>query len=302
VNFNMTRACVAWSVLFVLARCGGGGDDNNGNDSGNDSSNGNDASNGNDVNSGNDGSSNDSDGQSTTPKAYYGGVYLSETVTKTGTSTSTTYSASAGFYATPDGGVNTSCSGTTYGSCCYVPAGSITGSSTTVSAGGITIKDGTATIATLTPTGTTYSTVTNPTTTALTWMPGDSISVAAAGDTVDAFSGSVTAAALFADVNPTLSYITPTHVPRNADFQPTWTTSSGTNITLSLSTISHGTITCSAADTGTIDVPTAALENFSANDTGTLSIERASSASAADTNATVTLSSSTSAGGSVLFQ
>ncbi len=297
-------------VTFALTPACSGGDNNttdggNGNDSGN----GSDAANGNDSASGG-----DSGGDSgAVQKANFGSVTFSHTQTKTGTTTTDTYVASAAFFATPDGGTTGGggCSGTQSGSCCYVPPsqadGGTGGTATAVSAGGITVKDGSNTVATMSPNGTTYTAVTNPPTSSLTWNAGDGLAVTAAGDTVHAFSGTVNAVALFAGVTPALSYLTPTAIPRSSDFTVTWTAGTG-GVTVLLSALKNvtqndGVITCtSSTDTGTMTVPHALLGNLSANDTGTITLARTISADASPDNADVTLQSVTSTGGSVTFQ
>jgi hypothetical protein len=284
-------------VVLMAIRCGSGTSQNG--------DGGTDANNGNDGTSGNDGSGGDSGNDGTaSSKPYAGGVYLSESKTQNTTS----YSASASFYAVPDSGTTSgACAGTKSGNCCYTPPSQADGgttSTTPVGAGGITIKDGTTTIATLTPTGTTYTPVSDPPTSALTWNAGDTINISAAGDTVHAFSGMVTAAALFAGVSPALSYITPIAITRSSDFTITWTAGTG-KVTLLVSALkvatSEGVIVCSAADTGTMTVPTALLTNFSAGDTGVVTLTRAETTDASNDNATITLSSSTSSGGTATF-
>ncbi len=291
----MKSKTLIFATALLLA-CGG--DDSTNTDGGKDASTG-------DSGGNTDGGGTDGGG---TSKAYFGSVNFSESKTQS----TTTYVASAGFYATPDGGTAAGgCTGTKSGSCCYTPA---TGASdagtppapTPVSAGGITVKDGTSTIATMTPTGTTYTPITNQPTTTLTWVDGDSLDISAAGDTVHAFSGSVTAATLFAAVTPALSFTTPTNVPRASDFTVTWTAKTG-SILLTMSAlkvaVSDGTISCTASsDTGTITVPHDLMANFTAADTGVVTLSRTSSGAAAPDNAAITLNSSTSTGGTVLFQ
>ena len=53
---------------------------------------------------------------------------------------------------------------------------------TAVSAGGITLKDGTTTIGTMSPNGTTYTALNSVSTSTLKWTDGDTIDVSAAGD------------------------------------------------------------------------------------------------------------------------
>jgi hypothetical protein len=229
------------------------------------------------------------------------------TLSQTATGNTNVFTGSAEFYgvAQPAGG----CAGTQNGSCCYVgPSdGGTSTTPTAVSAGAITIKDGTTSIGTLTPTGTTYTAISNPPTTAFTWAAGDTLAISAAGDTVHAFSGNVTAVSLFTGVQPALSEITPTTINRSSDFTITWTSKTG-SILLSLSALKglqntpDGIITCNASsDSGTMTVPAALLGNFTANDSGSISLTRASSADASPDNATVTISEETSDPGRVTF-
>ncbi len=290
----MIVACVGLSVA-----CGSG--DNNGSDGGNDAT-ANDSSNPND--SGNPGDSGNKD-TGAPSKANYGSVSFSESVS----GNTDSYTATAGFYETPDSGASSGgCAGTQSGNCCYVPpsdGGTGTTTATAVGAGGITLKDGTTTIGTMTPTGATYTALTSVTTNTLKWQPGDTLNVSAAGDTVHPFSGNVAAAALFEAVNPALSLITPITITRSSDFTITWTAGTGA-INLSLSALkvatSDGLLTCSSStDTGTMTIPTALRLYFSASDAAVVRSSRVLSADASPDNATVTLESSTSVSGSAKF-
>ena len=298
------KLALVLGMIACAAACSGD-DKNNSDGGGNDSGNGGDGTNGND--SGNGG---DSGGGPSKPNA--GTVSFSHTQTKTGNTTTDAYTASAAFVAVPDGGTSGGggCSGTQSGSCCFIPPSQADagtgGGATAVSAGGITAKDGSNTIATMSPNGTTYTAVTNPPTSSLTWNAGDSISVNAAGDTVHAFSGSVNAVALFAGVTPALSFLTPTQIPRSSDFTITWTGGTGAIeviLTAQKLTQNDGVITCSASsDSGTMTVPHDLLGNLNANDTGTITLVRTISADASPDNATVTLQTTTSESGTVSYQ
>jgi hypothetical protein len=299
---NTKRTYLALAAFVLLAaRCSSSPSTDDG---GTDAANGNDGTNGNDSGNGNDtGSGNDT---GTPSKPNMGGVYFSESKTQN----TTTYVATASFFSVPDGGTASGgCAGTKNGNCCYTPPSmadsGTTGGGTAVSAGGITLKDGTTTMTTMTPTGTTYTAVSDPPTTALTWNAADMLSVSAAGDTVHAFSGSVAAVGLFAGVTPALSVITPTAITRSQDFTITWTAGAG-NISLSLSATKNlstpdGAIVCTAADTGTMTVPTALLTQFSTGDKGFVILTRTASSDASNDNATITISSSTTDEGSATY-
>jgi hypothetical protein len=284
---------LALSLLASIA-CGGGDQTTTDGGSGNDSGTGNDSATGNDT--------------GTSSKSNVGYVTFSQT--KTGNTD--TFTAAAAFLALGDAGTTTGtgCSGTQSGSCCYVPpsSGSDAGTSsggTAIGAGALTIKDGTTTLATMTPSGASYTPVTNPPTTALTWNAGDTLAVSAAGDAVHAFNGNVTAVGALLGVTPALSLTTPVLVSRASDFNVKWTSATGA-IQLVLvalkGTSADGTITCSSAtDPGTMTVPSTLLQKFSAADTGIISLSRTMSADASPDNATVTLSSSTSISGTATF-
>jgi hypothetical protein len=175
----------------------------------------------------------------------------------------------------------TGCSGTQVGSCCY----GTTPSSTTTpeSAGNVTIDDGANTIATLTPPG--YA-ATSATTPAFTWTPGSTLKATAAGATVDGFTASVVAPALFAGVTPTLTGgIT---VSRSADFVLSWTPSKEACSEVSFG-LSQGTslpyIECVVDDSaGTVTVPKSLLSMLTAT-TGSATLERVEGKRLVTTNA-----------------
>lgn len=199
--------------------------------------------------------------------------------------------------------------GTSSGSCCYLPpavasdAGTTTDGGTTVaavSAGTITIKDGTANIAALMPNadngyGITSGTM-NP---SVTWTPGDMLSISASGATVDAFTGSLTTVDEFSGVTPTLSLTAAATVPLSSDLAISWTAANGTNVTAVL-VVKSGTITCQVADSaGTVSMPSALLGKLTTAQEGLLTLSRSKSTTVTGTNATVTLIGTTSSSGLV---
>ncbi len=300
VTFQEVRLKIIHLTLVLSAfACACGGDSNNGNDGGgNDSSTGNDGSGG-DSSPGNDSST---DSGPKPSKANFGSVSFSET--KTGQTT--TYTATAAFFATPDGGASTSgsCTGTQAGSCCYTPPsdGGTTGPTpTAVSAGGITIKDGASTIGTMSPSGTTYTPLNSTTTSSLRWNDGDSLNVSAAGDTVHAFNGNVTTVAAFANVSPALSFVPGTTISKSQNFTITWTAGTGSVALVLAQTTGAGVITCSATtDPGTMTVDKSLLANFTGL-TGTISLSRSITADASPDNADVSLVSSTATSGATTY-
>jgi hypothetical protein len=283
-----------------------GGDDSTTTDGGNDAQNGNDATNGNDTGNGSDTGNGNETGTDSGPqpaKANYGFVSFSESKNQN----TSTYTASAAFYATPDSGVTTPPSGctTTVGSCCYKapPDAGTTGSNPTpVSAGGITLKDGATTIGTMSPTGTTYTALNSGTTNTLKWTDGDSITVSAAGDTVHPFSGSVATVTLFAGVSPALSFVPGTTISKSQNFTISWTAGTGaTSLLLSEGNIVGGTISCTATtDPGTFTIDKSLLASLTSL-TGTITLSRTNEADASPDNATITLESTTSTSGSTTF-
>jgi hypothetical protein len=97
-----------------------------------------------------------------------------------------------------------------------------------VSAGTLTVKDGSNTLATLpfnADAGGTYE-IDSDSTATLTWAVGDDLAVSATGGTIPAFSGSITAPSDFAGVTPTFSLLTPVPISESGGFTVTWTPSS----------------------------------------------------------------------------
>jgi hypothetical protein len=192
--------------------------------------------------------------------------------------------------------------GVSSGSCCYIPpavasdAGTTTDAGSTamaLSAGTITIKDGAANVAALNPlaNGGGYGITGNGTTTnpSVKWTPGDKLSISASGDTVAAFSGSLTTVDDFAGVTPALSLTTATTVPLSADLVIAWTAGNGTNVTTVLA-LKSGSITCQVSDSaGTVSVPSALLGKLTTAQEGLLTLSRATSTTVTGSNATVTL-------------
>jgi hypothetical protein len=193
--------------------------------------------------------------------------------------------------------------GTSSGSCCYIPpavasdAGVMNDAGTVaaVSAGTITIKDGTSNIAALSPlmNGGGYAITSGTMNPSVTWTPGDMLSISAAGDTVQAFTGSLTTADDFAGVTPAPS-TTATPVPLSSDFAISWTAGNGTNVTALLA-VKSGTITCQVSDSaGTVSVPSALRGKLTTMQEGVLTLSRSVSTKVSGSNATVTLFGTTS--------
>ncbi|HEX8793957.1 MAG TPA: hypothetical protein VF765_23610 [Polyangiaceae bacterium] len=188
------------------------------------------------------------------------------------------WNGAAGFVATPDGGGGSTCTGTQSGNCCYVPAGSGTAETPSyVSAGVIVVKDGSNTIATMSP-STQGSIVnaydaTSQQDQTYRWAGGDTLSFAAAGGTVNAFSGTVVAPGLMQGIAPPLGTMMGTMVRSTSDFTLTWEPGTVSGATSSIyigaanGGMPDGSIHCNGMDSdGSITVPQALLARFSGGD------------------------------------
>jgi hypothetical protein len=206
------------------------------------------------------------------------------------------------FFANP-GATSTACQGTTSGRCCYQAGsgGSTVDGGTTalVSAGTITVKDGNTTIASLSPGANgsyNASSYANP---SLTWNPGDTLGVSAAGGTVHPFNGTITTPAPVTGVSPAMSSANIT-ISQSTDFTLSWTPSSspGSQVTFTLAAVQggglDGSVTCVVDDSaGSIIVSKTLLGRFNRSDSPViLDLVRSTSSAAAGDNVTVALSSS----------
>jgi hypothetical protein len=172
------------------------------------------------------------------------------------------------------------------GDCCYTPPGN-TPPPMQQSAGKLTVKDGTTTIDTLTAPPYLAD---NATTATLTWTPGSTLKVSAAGSTVDAFNLSVVAPAKLAGVMPAFT-ATPITVKKSADLVVSWTPSSEAcsqvAFTVGQTPVTLPYIGCVVDDAaGTLTVPKQLLSMFTAT-TGTATITRAEGAGKTVANANV---------------
>lgn len=188
------------------------------------------------------------------------------------------WSGAAAFAATPDAGGGSTCNGTQSGNCCYTPPGTSPGNTLAyVSAGDIVVKDGSTTIATMSPT--TQSGVmnvyaaSNQQDATYQWTGGDTLSFAAAGATVNAFSGTVVAPGLMQNINPAFSISTSTMVSATSDFTVTWTpgatsgAASSIYVNALMGMTPDGAISCNGMDSaGSITVPQALLANLTSGD------------------------------------
>jgi hypothetical protein len=282
---NRTPTCgpallVTLTASVVLCACGGGSGGTTGGGSGGSTTGG------------------GTSGGGTAGKAYEGSVILSEIV-----GASTSYGAVAVFKVTV---ASSTCQGgTPSGSCCYEPPPSSTGGvPTLVSAGGITVVDSGATIGTLTFTSG-YYILSGPTST-FTWKPGDSLTVSAAGATVDSFSETVTAPGTISGLNPTLS-TTPTDITLSSNWSLSWTPDArgGETMIVALTdeTVANGEISCSVQDSaGTVTLPATLLGNFTPGHMARLIATRLSVVHPNDSNTQVNLVAGVEVGGSAKFK
>jgi hypothetical protein len=222
------------------------------------------------------------------------------------------------FIATPDASATANTcpgSGTTSGSCCYEPpivandAGAVdAGTIAVFSAGTITIKDGTATLANLNPgTNGAYGITSGASNPTVKWTGGDTLAVSAAGATVEAFTGNLVTAVALAGVTPALSLQTATTVPLADPYVVSWTPGTATTVRVTLivakGMTEDGSISCSVDDSaGTVSFPTALLSKLTTGDTGIISLTRTSLTTTTGSNATVQLASTTSSTGLVKLQ
>jgi hypothetical protein len=222
------------------------------------------------------------------------------------------------FIATPDASATANMcpgSGVMSGSCCYEPpapasdAGAADAGTVAVfSAGTITIKDGTATLANMSPgTNGAYGITSGAMNPTVKWTPGDTLAVSAAGATVDAFTGNIVTVVDLAGITPALSLTTATNVPLATPLVVSWTAGTATTVRVTLlaakGTAGDGLISCSVNDSaGTVTVPTALLSKLTTGDNGVLSLTRQSVNMATGANVSVQLLSSTTSAGLVKFQ
>ena len=176
---------------------------------------------------------------------------------------------------TPGTGAQMICE-TPVGSCTYC-SGHVDGGTsggtlmiTLLSAGVLTVKDGTTTLGTLDyqadDAGMGDYEIDSNSDPTLTWAAGDTLSASATGGEIPAFSASITAPQDIAGLMPALSLTSTTTVSTSAPFVLSWTPSSdtGAQMELVLGGVSGGaTASCTAADSaGSITVPVAILQKF----------------------------------------
>lgn len=243
--------------------------------------------------------------------AYSGTMAADET-------TAGVFNIAGEFIATPDASATANTCpgmGVTSGSCCYEPpivasdAGAAdAGTVALVSAGTITFKDGTSTLANMNPgTNGAYGITSGASNPTVKWTQGDTLAVSAAGATVDAFTGNLVTVVDLAGVTPVLSLKTATTVPITSPLVVSWTPGTATTVRVTLiaakGTVEDGSISCSVNDSaGTVTVPTAFLSKLTTGDTGVISLTRQAVSQATGNNVSVQLVSASTTTGIAKFQ
>jgi hypothetical protein len=177
------------------------------------------------------------------------------------------------------------------GACCYVPPPAAdAGAPVGVSAGTISVASMGSTVATMTFGAGTYST--NDVEMPPWWAPGGMISVTAPGDTIQAFSATVTAPAAVTGLSPDPGPETSTvSISVSSAWSIGWTpsSSSGTRVFVELINNTQGSeIKCIEGDAvGTVSVSPTLLKQFAAGSGGGLVISRAVLNTASCANANV---------------
>jgi hypothetical protein len=208
---------------------------------------------------------------------------------------STDFSADATFRGNFGAVVQLSgCTGTQVGNCCFSPQG---GPSCPfpdeTSAGNITVTKSGAQIAQLTfANDYDADTSSSP---ALTWQPGDTLSVSAAGSSgaVGSFSGSVVAPSPLANVTP--AFGSTATIQKANDLVITWTPGTGTAVVqLFLEDIALNGIGCTVPVTaGTLTVSSTLLTRLGGS--GSLILDSTNETTVTGTNAKVVISADTAA-------
>jgi hypothetical protein len=171
---------------------------------------------------------------------------------------------------------------------------------TLLSAGVLTVKDGTTTLGTLDyqadDAGMGDYEIDSNSDPTLTWAAGDTLSASATGGQIPAFSASITAPQDIAGLTPALSLTSTTTVSTGAPFVLSWTPSSdtGAQMVLVLGGFGGGggTASCTAADSaGSITVPVAVLQKLGMGG-GTMGLTKTVSKPVAVTGATVSIQAS----------
>ncbi|MHB1845450.1 MAG: hypothetical protein ACYCWW_11520 [Deltaproteobacteria bacterium] len=202
-----------------------------------------------------------------------------------------------------------SCPGTMQDGCCVyaqpqidIPAGGV--EPVTVSAGTLTIVDGSQPIGSFEFASFGYVPLSSAVSPTLFWKSGDGLGVAASGGVVTPFSGSVVAPPPFEGVSPALSPSGQLLILLASDLTVTWSPpplASG-EVTAELFDVAGFYVDCAAQDSaGSLTFPASTFGGIASGDTGTLTLTRTATAAVAASNATVTLTAEATAVGNVSF-
>jgi hypothetical protein len=144
----------------------------------------------------------------------------------------------------------------------------------------------------------------------LSWTPGESLRVAATGDQIHSFSGSLKTGALLAGVSPAMG-AAPVTVERSRDLEVSWTPvgSGNDEVVLVLEQITGGSVTictCSTVDSsGHVGVESKLLTQFQTEQqalSSTILLGRTTTTSVSGDNATIALVSENLVTGKVVFE
>jgi hypothetical protein len=245
---------------------------------------------------------------SSTGTAYTGFVIFGEEII----GTTKEYNGQAGFY--PTVAPITCSSGTMVGECCYLSAAAALDAGAgippdDISAGVVTLQDGTTTLAVLPfDAGVGYTSASSVLDSSFTWAAGDTLGVTASGDSsgVTGFTGTVVAPARLGNVNPAISSLST--IMRASDFVLTWTATGTSTVVFNIlaanttTFMSDGLIRCSTSSgTGTLTVSSTLLGNFQSGDGASVLLSVGNDTVISATDATVGLTAETivvpSAGG-----
>jgi hypothetical protein len=206
------------------------------------------------------------------------------------------------------------CAGTQQGNCCVYAQPQITTSTggvepVTLNAGTLAVGDGSTFLGDFAFQGFGYVPLSSAETPALTWNPGDILTVDSDGGVIAPFTGTIAAPAAFEDVSPDLTVTGQIVIPIANDFTASWTPLAGdagvgvTAVTLSLFDPSGFYVDCTVLDeAGTVTAPAGTMSSFVSGDNGYVTLTRSTSEQIQSTDATITLTAEATAPGLAHFQ
>jgi len=222
--------------------------------------------------------------------AFVGSVDLGYSVTSSGTN----YNASATFHPNYGGAAASSsaaCPGAQIGVCCFVPQTTACPFPSSVSAGAITVSDGSTLLGQI-PYSDGYGDLSSSSSNNVAWHAGDTLNVSAPGAPgfVNSFMGSVVVPADLTGISPAaIANGTALTIPKSHDFVVSWTPGTGTSqVVLYLSDITLEDIACKVPVTaGTITVSSTLLQMLGSG--GSLTLAPFATGTATDSNATLSV-------------